>query len=480
MSASFQTVMEAAWHYGGMMLVHGTVLALATAFLAVTVFRRTRPAFRAALWVIVLIKFLVPPVLPGEMALSSWIARISNSVTADRTIQQQPQLTTSVEAGAAQSIEARTGSENFGARFLFSGYLVLLFLLTARSLWTLVRTSRQIRRLPLVGSDLQTEVRLLSARIGIKHAPVVKCSEDNLTPYIFGFWRPVMVLPRALIHQLEPGERCALILHELAHVRRKDVLVRLLQGTARIFFFFFPPVLWVSRRIDHLAELACDEWALSISGVEPDEYAGTLVKVVRLINHDRQPKMGVALLRNVHLLESRLRAVLSGAPGRGARLSTPLKAALVVWLFFGLPGGAPIKTLSRVVAAPILNGPEVRLIEVETQLQEPTAKVRLKQSQREMNKASIERVQRRKQTEDSAEAPRTITPDSPETRQGPAISELTDYERGVMLARQFLQEKANAEKYQNYSRPQSTGRERDLDSKRAIELREQERLRHSF
>ncbi len=55
---------------GGRTLLHGTALALVTWLICATVLRKARPALHAALWTVVLFKFLVPPILPGEMALS--------------------------------------------------------------------------------------------------------------------------------------------------------------------------------------------------------------------------------------------------------------------------------------------------------------------------------------------------------------------------------------------------------------------------
>lgn len=78
MFEQFQVWQQAVFHYGGLMLLHATILALVTWLLTLTVFRKTRPAFRAALWIIVLTKFLIPPILPGDIALSSWVSRIGN------------------------------------------------------------------------------------------------------------------------------------------------------------------------------------------------------------------------------------------------------------------------------------------------------------------------------------------------------------------------------------------------------------------
>ena len=77
-------------------------------------------------------------------------------------------------------------------------------------------------------------MRWFSSRggIGLKRAPDVRLVDDETTPYVFGFRRPALALPGGLLGMLEPAERRALVLYELAHIRRKDVLVRWLEDLA--------------------------------------------------------------------------------------------------------------------------------------------------------------------------------------------------------------------------------------------------------
>lgn len=483
MLALIQTIVETAFRYGSLMLIHGTILALVTGLLSVTVLRRTRPAFRAVLWLIVLTKFLVPPILPGEMALSGWISRISGPLTVNRLVGIQPSRGPE-NVGVPDSLASNGGGAHtsLAGLWLFSTYLALVFLLTVRSLWIFVRTNRHLCSLQPDDGDLQDEVRALSQRISVTRVPEVRWSDEALTPYIFGFWRPMMVMPRALIKHLEPWERRALILHELAHVRRRDVLVRLFQGAARIVFFFFPPVLWVCRRIDNFAEMACDEWAVSISGVEPDEYASALIKVVRVIKHGRQLQMGIALLRDARLIESRVRAVLSLESCTGPRLPVSLKILLIVWLFFSLLGGSQLNMPARAEESTTLDISEANAWADQTPPQQLRSSVsRVPSLQKELAKTASMRIrQSQKSIERSAETADPWPSASQENMQGPRNAELTPYERGVLLARQFLREKANAEKSQNNSPMQSSTSGRDADAKREIELRVQERLRHPF
>src|SRR2546423_13212383 len=118
-------LMDAAVHYGGLMLIHGTILALITWLLSVTALRNTRPGFRAALWVIVLTRFLVPPILPGEMALSGWVSKAANSVTINQSHPTElPLEPASKERSTAKRLDdSRIHSRNSTGALIFGLYL---------------------------------------------------------------------------------------------------------------------------------------------------------------------------------------------------------------------------------------------------------------------------------------------------------------------------------------------------------------------
>src|SRR6185312_14939220 len=111
--------------------------------------------------------------------------------------------------------------------------------------------------------------------------PDVRVSADEVAPFSIGPMRPIVVLPRFLC---EPGSQRlhAVLLHELAHVARRDHAVLWFERAVRSLFFFWPPVHFISRKLDEARELACDERAIARGGLCPIEYAGLLVDVVAL------------------------------------------------------------------------------------------------------------------------------------------------------------------------------------------------------
>jgi beta-lactamase regulating signal transducer with metallopeptidase domain/tetratricopeptide (TPR) repeat protein len=85
-------------------------------------------------------------------------------------------------------------------------------------------------------------------------------------PTVLGWWRPVVLVPLSAVTTLPPAQLEVLLAHELAHVRRHDYLVNLLQSVVETLLFYHPAVWWVSERIRLERENCCDDWAVSLCG----------------------------------------------------------------------------------------------------------------------------------------------------------------------------------------------------------------------
>jgi len=109
----------------------------------------------------------------------------------------------------------------------------------------------------------------------------VRLHKGAITPSLRGIRRPMLLLSEDIVRTLPTAELRAVVLHEEAHRRRRDVLRRWVERTLASLLFFYPPVWWLLRRLDQTAELACDEAVLQ-SGIEPHTYARALARTVRL------------------------------------------------------------------------------------------------------------------------------------------------------------------------------------------------------
>ena len=122
------------------------------------------------------------------------------------------------------------------------------------------------------GFDWQLRLEQLAAAIGLPHPPALRLVEGLDGPAVAGWWRPVVLLPAALVARLPADLLEALLAHELAHVRRHDYLVNLLQGVVESLLFYHPVVWWLSRRLRVEREQIADDLALRAIG-EPRRLA---------------------------------------------------------------------------------------------------------------------------------------------------------------------------------------------------------------
>lgn len=115
------------------------------------------------------------------------------------------------------------------------------------------------------------------ARQGL--AVAIKVSDEIVSPQTIGAWRPVILVPRALL-AASPAERRALLAHELAHVARADCLLLLAGGVARAIYWPTPLPWRVLRELRDRAEEAADDAALR-TGIASSSYAAQLLAVAR-------------------------------------------------------------------------------------------------------------------------------------------------------------------------------------------------------
>ena len=122
---------------------------------------------------------------------------------------------------------------------------------------------RMVRR---VGANLQQRAATLGVRLGVRRAVTLLESALVEVPTVVGWLRPAILLPASALTGLSPEQLEAILAHELAHIRRYDYLVNMLQTVVEILGFYHPAVWWVSHRIRIERENCCDDLAVRLCG----------------------------------------------------------------------------------------------------------------------------------------------------------------------------------------------------------------------
>jgi beta-lactamase regulating signal transducer with metallopeptidase domain/biotin carboxyl carrier protein len=140
--------------------------------------------------------------------------------------------------------------------------------------WVIVQRMRR-RFVEPVTEQLRLKVENLARRVGIVRTVHAFQSRLAEVPSAVGWLKPVILLPVGAITGLSTQQLEAIIAHELAHIRRHDYLVNLLQSVVETLLFYHPAVWWVSHRVRVEREHCCDDLAVAVCG-NPVDYARAL------------------------------------------------------------------------------------------------------------------------------------------------------------------------------------------------------------
>ena len=170
--------------------------------------------------------------------------------------------------------------------------------------------------------------------IGANPAGGIVVSASAAMPFTYGLFRPVIVLPAAA-EEWSADRRRSVLLHELAHIRRRDLLTNAIVQLACVVYWFHPLVWLAARRVRIEAERACDALVVA-TGTRASDYAGDLLEIARTMRSSATGAVALAMARRSDF-EGRLLAIL--APNAGRNVLTAARAAVIA-LAFAAPAAA--------------------------------------------------------------------------------------------------------------------------------------------
>ncbi len=236
-------------------------------------------------------------------------------------------------------------------------WLAVVLVITASLAFAALSLRRIVRNsIPLTGREWLDTVWEISDRIGLEKAPRLLQSRETKMPFACGTLHPTIVLP-VESEGWSAERRSAVLLHELAHVRRRDLAGHTL-GRITCAVYWFHPLVWTAaKRLRSESERACDDLAL-MCGTRAADYAEHLLDIVTSVRGDRTPMVALAMARRKEF-EGRMLAILDpqarrSTPGRWktAALVGSLGAlSIVVGAAAPMPRVAPA-TPSSIVRAP--------------------------------------------------------------------------------------------------------------------------------
>jgi beta-lactamase regulating signal transducer with metallopeptidase domain len=299
-------------------------IALAIAALAWTVQTKTkRPGVAHLLWLLVLVKLLTPalftlPVVALPGAFVSSAAGVASELALPAG--EAPALNGATPFGLPNAADAASA----WAPWMETGKLAFILVWLVGSLltlgWSLLRIYR-FNHLLRMGShsappELQAHSNSLALVFGLKTAPEVRVTSAHLSPMLWWVGGRVRVfLPATLLASMGAQELRWVMAHELAHVKRRDHLVRWVEWLACVAFWW-NPLTWMARRNLRMnEEICCDALVLSTFRPNPRNYANSLLNVLEFLASPglRPPAIASQINGGGHI-EKRIKMIMSRSP----------------------------------------------------------------------------------------------------------------------------------------------------------------------
>lgn len=168
-------------------------------------------------------------------------------------------------------------------------WIGIALLLVAIKLLACLRFQRRLRSARQAPQGVRAMVRACGESIGLKSAPETFFVTDRISPMVVCGLRPRLVIPEALWAELDSAGRRAVILHELAHLRRRDHLTHWFDCLVGALYWWHPVVWWIRHRMRDEAENACDAWVTWFEPRERRAYATALLQARKFLSESRSP-----------------------------------------------------------------------------------------------------------------------------------------------------------------------------------------------
>jgi len=305
-------------NFAGSMFIQSSVLIVLLLIIDFLIRKRVRATFRYWIWMLVFIKLVLPPTLSSPTGIGNWFGDYfsADSIVAElpaNPIRNEPVAATELReftepvvvpqnrpapafsqplapAASNPATTIATGAISAapelnpltwqGICFLlwFVGVLVITVLLIQRIFFVkgLIAQSKPAKnRL----ADILDNCR---EQVGIRRNIRLRLSHNVTSPAVCGLFHPVILIPKTLLEQLSHEKLRAVLIHELAHIKRGDLWINCVQTFLQIAYFYNPFVWLANLIVRRIREQAVDEMVLVALGAAAKSYSNTLIDIAEM------------------------------------------------------------------------------------------------------------------------------------------------------------------------------------------------------
>jgi beta-lactamase regulating signal transducer with metallopeptidase domain len=289
------------------------------------------PQLRYALWLMVLVKLVLPPTISLSTSVTSGLQPLARQIVTQKSHEENLSITAAMILAQLQAAKAEptivttsshdtvteqqpaivfTGSGNMTGQSLNTSHVRPVWQVYAMAVWLagifilggwlilkLLHLRKADRRLATTASlpeSFYKAVARCAKSLGLRRVPKVVLTRKVACPAVFGIVRPVLLMPIGYLSKMTRKDTEHTLLHELAHIKRGDLWVHGFYMLLQVVYWY-NPLLWLVRsQMHHLRELCCDATVARLLKERISEYRQTLIDVARrFLTKPTEPGLGL-------------------------------------------------------------------------------------------------------------------------------------------------------------------------------------------
>jgi beta-lactamase regulating signal transducer with metallopeptidase domain len=290
------------------------------------------PQVRYALWFMVLLKLILPPTIASPVSVTSNFQPLALKAAGHYNTEQTslihdpspyevkttPSGSRSILANEGKTIipESESTIPRTSIKLNWQVFLMVFWLLGSLTiLFFLIKKFSEMRKenkpdeTKVVPDWFELILIQCARRLNLQVIPNIVITKKVNSPAIFGMIRPVLLLPTDFLNETSKKDTENILLHELAHIKRRDLLVKEFETFLTVIYWFNPLFWGVKRQLQHLRELCCDSTVANILQKKVKGYRSTLLETARrLLAQPLEPGLGfLGLFEDSDRISTRLK-----------------------------------------------------------------------------------------------------------------------------------------------------------------------------
>lgn len=335
--------------YAAAMLAQTGALIAVLALVDLLIRKRVRASFRYWMWMLVFVKLLLPPTLALPTGVGYWLD-VEAPVVAPVVEKPSPVVVSSPAAGASVSlapgeplgvlsvpdVSPQAAAPTVAGPALAWQAVAFVLWLVGIVVFGLLLAQRAFFVKGLIAQSepadegLRETLERCAQQIGVRRKVGLRVSPNTFSPAVCGLLGPTILIPASLLEKLSGANLRAVLIHELAHIKRGDLWINFIQTLLHVLYFYNPLVWLAHAMVRRVRERAVDEMVLVALGAEATSYSRTLIDIAEMAFFRASLALRlIGVAESKKSLEGRIKHMLTRPMPRSAKVGVAGIAAIL-------------------------------------------------------------------------------------------------------------------------------------------------------